>query len=84
MRKHLRKFEVCVPPPADLINENIKYVCHLYGHENQADVNLVRYQVFRSGKFEEELLPPNADSLSMHIKRGAYQCHIWRNATLPD
>ena len=31
-----------------------KFVCHLYGVENQDDVNLVRY-CFKGGKFEEEL-----------------------------
>lgn len=61
---------VCVPPPADLINEIMKYVCHLYGHGNESDVNLVRYQVFKSEKFEEELY---LGSLAVHVKRAAYQ-----------
>jgi hypothetical protein len=39
-----------------------KFVCHLCGAENQSDVNLVRYLLFKGGKFEEELLPPNEDS----------------------
>ena len=75
---------VCIPSPEELIDELVKYVCHLYGYENESDVNLVRYHAFKSGKFEEELLPPNTDSLRMHINCAAYQCHIWRNATLPD
>jgi hypothetical protein len=50
---------VCIPSPEELIDELVKYVCHLYGYENESDVNLVRYHAFKSGKFEEELLPPN-------------------------
>lgn len=75
---------VCIPSPPELIDRLVKYVCHLYGYEHESDVNMVRYQAFTSGKFEEESLPPNTDSLTMHIHRAAYQCHIWRNATLPE
>ena len=45
-----------------------KFVCHLYGVENQNDVNLVRCLLFKRGKFEEESLPPNEDSLEQHVK----------------
>ena len=58
-----------------------KLVCHLYGVENQDDVNLARYLLFKGGKFEEELLPPNEDSLEQHVKRANFQCFIWRRAT---
>jgi hypothetical protein len=58
-----------------------KFVCHLYGAENQSDVNLVRYLLFKGGKFDEELLPPNEDSLEQHVKRANFQCFIWRRAT---
>ena len=57
-----------------------KFVCHLYGAENQSDVNLVRYLLFKGGKFDEELLPPNEDSLEQHVKRAKFQCFIWRRA----
>ena len=58
-----------------------KFVCHLYGVENQDDVNLVHYLLFKGGKFEEELLPPNADSLEQYVKGANFQCFIWRHAT---
>ena len=54
-----------------------KFVCHLYGVENQDDVNLVRYLLFEGGKFEEELLLPNEDSWNQHVKRAFnVQCFI--------
>ena len=72
-----------ISPSSELIAQLSKFVCHLYGHECQSDVNLVRYLAFKDGKFEEESLPPNQDSLALHIYRAAYQCYIWRNATRP-
>ena len=74
---------VHIPTLPELIDKIVKYVCHLYGHENESDVNLVRYHTFKLRKFEEELLRPNGDSLRIHINRAAFQCRIWRNATLP-
>jgi hypothetical protein len=59
------------------------YVCHLYGVEECSDVNSVRYQLFKSGKYEEQLLPPNQDSLDQHIRRANFQCYIWRHAMQP-
>ena len=58
-----------------------KFICHLYGVENQDDVNLVHYLLCKGGKFEEELLPPNEDSLEQHVKRENFQSFIWRRAT---
>jgi hypothetical protein len=62
---------------------NYNYVCHLYGFEALSDVNSIRCQLFKSGKYNEELLPPNEDSLLQHIRRANYQCYIWRNAAQP-
>lgn len=59
------------------------YVCHLYGVEECSDVNSVRYQLFKSGKYEEQLLPPNQDSLDQHIRRANFQYYIWRHAMQP-
>ena len=59
------------------------FVCHLYGHEGWSDVNSVRYEMFKGGKYDEELLPPNQDSLDNHIRRANYQCYIWRHAVQP-
>ena len=50
---------------------------------NGDDVNSVRYEMFKGGKYDEELLPPNQDSLDNHIRRANYQCYIWRHAVQP-
>ena len=62
-----------------------RFVCHLYGFEGLEDVRDVRFQLFREGKCDEELLPPNDDSLEQHIGllRANYQCYIWRHASHP-
>ena len=59
------------------------FVCHLYGFDGCSDVNSVRYQMFKGGKYVEELLPPNQDSLDNHISRANYQSYIWRHAVQP-
>ena len=59
------------------------FVCHLYGHEGWSDVNSVRYEMFKGGKYDEELLPPNQDSLDYDMRRANYQCYIWRHAVQP-
>ena len=56
------------------------FVCHLYGFEESSDINAVRFQLFKGRKYEEELLPPNQDSLNQHTRRANYQCYIWRHA----
>ena len=66
-----------------IANTQIFLECHLYGFEECSDVNAVRYQAFKSGKYDEELLPPNQDSLDQHISRANYQCYIWRHAVQP-
>jgi hypothetical protein len=59
------------------------YVCHLYGFEECSDVNSVRFQIFKGGKYDEESMPPNQDSLDQHVSRANYQCYIWRHASQP-
>ena len=72
---------MCLPPTNDLIVELSKYVCHLYGCEGEEDIDRVRYLLFKGGKYDEEMLPLNKDSLQLHIYQAAYQCFIWRHAT---
>ena len=67
----------------ELKNALSTYVCHLYGFEGCCDVNSVRYKLFKSGKYEEELLPPNQDSLDQHARRANFQCYNWRHALQP-
>lgn len=58
-----------------------KFVCELYGHQDSLDVNRVRFEIFKSGKFSEESLPPTEDSLLLHSQRANYQAYIWRHAS---
>ena len=50
----------------ELIDNLTSYVCHLYVLQEHSDINAVRFQLFKGGKYEEELLPPNQDSLNQH------------------
>ncbi|XP_028411728.1 uncharacterized protein LOC114534481 [Dendronephthya gigantea] len=69
---------------SDALKQDLsRYVCHLYGYDECSDVNTARYQLFKRGKYEEELLPPNQDSLDQHALRANFQCYIWRHATQP-
>ena len=81
--EHFSNLGSTVSPTKELITGLCKYVCHLYGYDDVTDVNLVRYLMFKAGKYDEQLLPPNEDSLVLHIQRAAYQCFIWRHALQP-
>ena len=59
-----------------------KFVCHLHSVENQNDINLVRYLLFKGRKFDEQL-PPKEDSLEQHVKCANFPSFIWRRATIP-
>ena len=59
------------------------FVCNSYGFEGYLDINRVRFEIFKGEKFDEQLLPPNEDSLDQHISRANFQCYIWRRSTQP-
>ncbi len=73
-----------IPPSQELKIGLHKFVCHLYGCKDIHTVNEVRFKIFKDGKCDEELLPPNTDSLDQHIERANYQCYIWRHADLAE
>ena len=70
-------------PSAEPTKQLHHFVCHLYGFEGYSDINRVRFEIFKGGKFDEQLLPPNEDSLDQHISRANFQCYIWRRSTQP-
>jgi hypothetical protein len=70
-------------PSAELRDGLYGLVCHWYDFQGFYDVNSVRYQMFKGGKYEEDSLPPNQNSLDQHINRANYQCYIWRHANQP-
>ena len=67
-----------IPPSEEMIEKLESYVCCLYGMEMETSVNNLRYVMFKGGKYGEETLPPNQDSLLQHIKRVNYECFIRR------
>ncbi|XP_071849790.1 uncharacterized protein [Apostichopus japonicus] len=60
-----------------------KFVCKLYGSTVKSSVNELRYEIFRKTRANSRSLPPNKDSLSLHVKRANYQAFIWRHALQP-
>ena len=68
-------------PSEELKKQLQNFVCHLYGYKGYSEINSIRFEIFKSGKYDEELPPPNQDSLDQHIKRANLQCFIWRHAT---
>ncbi|XP_071817001.1 uncharacterized protein [Apostichopus japonicus] len=63
-----------------LLIECETFVCKLYGSETTTSVNQLRHENFTRTQVKSSRLPPNKDSLSLHIKRANYQAYIWRNA----
>ena len=67
-----------------VISSRNKFVCCMYQKNSTCNsVNELRYQLFKSGIYDEDLLPPTLDALRCHIERVNYQSYIWRNATRP-
>ena len=58
-----------------------KFVCHLYGHQDQY-TNMVRYKMYaaKHGHLDPKSIPPCADSLRQHSLCALYQVHIWRKS----
>ena len=62
-----------------LINNLETFVCDLYGYPSYGKINDVRYKIFKLKFRIDVTLPPNFDSLLLHIKRSNYQSNIHRN-----
>ena len=62
------------------------FTCELYDRKGLKEVNTARWQMFKTGKCVERSLPPNKDSLKLHIQRANYQAAIYRRSleTQPD
>ena len=54
-----------------------EFVCLLYGDQASTCVDECRYQLFKSGKYSDDALPPNRYSLQQHIKRANLQALAW-------
>lgn len=55
------------------------YICKLFG-ATETNVDDARVQLFKRGKFSEELLPPTRKSLENHTRRANYQAMVWKRA----
>ena len=55
-----------------------EFICKLYGYGNLKEVNTARTAIFKTGRQLEESLPPNQDSLKLHLYRANYQTAIHR------
>ncbi|CAB3990590.1 Hypothetical predicted protein [Paramuricea clavata] len=53
------------------------FVCLLYGDQTSTCVDECRYQLFKSGKYSDDVLPPDSDSLRQRIKRANFQALAW-------
>ena len=66
--------------PEEVYSQAKRFICHFYGHEEENEVNLLRYKIScaRRGKIEEEELPPCCLSLCKDVDRENYQFNIWK------
>lgn len=69
-----------IPPVENLSEEIQKYVCALYGQKDVCEVNIARYNLFKLGKFAEDNIPPNDDTLHQHLLRANFQAYIWKHS----
>ena len=65
------------PPSEDLVDELNKFACLMYGDKTSTNVNECRYELFKSGKCSDDVLPPTCDSLVQHINRANFQAASW-------
>ena len=63
--------------PENLVSSLNAFVCFLYGDKGARNVDDCRYNLFKSGKCSDDLLPPNCDSLLKHIERVNQQALAW-------
>ncbi|CAB4034676.1 Hypothetical predicted protein, partial [Paramuricea clavata] len=58
------------------------FVCLLYGDQTSTCVDECRYQLFKSGKYSNDALPPDSDSLRQYIKIENFQALVWNQCLL--
>ena len=61
-----------------------KFVCVMYGKLTVANVNELRYQIFRTNPSQSSGLPPTEDALFYHMCRANYQAALWKRALQTD
>ena len=73
--QNIGKFETLTDESEAIMSE---YVSLLFGSKLLC-VNDARVELFKRGKFSEELLPPNDDCLKRHLQRANYQAFVWKS-----
>ena len=73
--QNIGKFETLTDESEAIMSE---YVGLLFGSKLLC-VNDARVELFKRGKFSEELLPPNDDFLKKHLQRANYQAFVWKS-----
>ena len=61
-----------------------EFVYRLYGgsvESEEANIDLLRFNLFSKARKGLELLPPTKDALELHCARADYQAKIWLNAS---
>ena len=72
-------------PPSDLLVSQLhRFVCLMYGDKTAVNTNECRYNLFKSGKYSDDVLPPNSDCLLNHIERANYQTAVWNQSLSPQ
>ena len=64
----------------DLYNECRRFVCQLYGSEENYTMSELRYMLFCSKNAQSSQLPPSEDALRLHVQRANYQAALWKKA----
>ena len=65
----------------DSVVASARFVCNLYDSSDDIfNVNELRYKLYAKKGLTTERLPLTLDSLLLHLKRGNYQCFIWKYA----
>ena len=65
----------------DVIHACEEFVCKLHGSSQTVKyVNKLRHHLFTKKNTRSQLLPPNLDSLTLHVKRANFQAYIWRKS----
>lgn len=64
------------------LKENERFIARLYGDLD--DVKEARYRLYASKDISNESqLPPSSNALKYHVRRAAYQIHLWSLALVP-
>ena len=71
------------PPSELLVSQLHQFVCLMYGDKIALNTDECRYNLFNSGKYSDDVLPPNSDCLLKHIERANYQTAVWNQSLSP-